>query len=218
MNKNSVKYLLLSLPLIVLLIFDIIMLGLVATAEEPPKYSTGGVVMLDPNATDERPSEGPGSSPGVTVAGSIGAVVTASAASLDEKNHDSAQTTVTYSVDTTWKLTIPDSITVGDTAGGKVEASDVVIEKGKQFKVTVSSNGEWKVSGNGQSIEYDLKVDDSSDALTNGGEVLTLDAGTQSGEATLKASLKNADDGKYSTGGDTYTDTLTFTITDGTEG
>ncbi len=69
MNKNSVKYLLLSLPLIVLLIFDIIMLGLVATAEEPPKYSTGGVVMLDPNATDERPSEDPDASPGVTVAG-----------------------------------------------------------------------------------------------------------------------------------------------------
>ena len=63
MSKNYVKYLFFSLPLIVLLIFDIIMIGLVATAEEPPKYSTGGVVMLDPNATDERPSEGPGASP-----------------------------------------------------------------------------------------------------------------------------------------------------------
>lgn len=154
----------------------------------------------------------------LALAGSIGAVVIASAASLDEKNHESAQTTVTYTVNTTWKLEIPDSITVGDTAGGTVSASEVVIEQGKQFKVTVSSTNGWKVQGGSQSIDYNLKVGDSSDALINGGEVLTLDAGTQSGSATLKASLKNADDGKYSTGGEAYTDTLTFTITDGTEG
>ncbi len=155
----------------------------------------------------------------LALAGTIGTVAIASAAEINQDSGDPIQTTVTYSVDTTWKLTIPESITVGDETGGTVTASDVVIEQGKQFKVTVSSGNGWKVTGGSQSIDYDLKVDESPDALTDGGEVLTVEAGNKEGDsATLKATLKNADDAKYSTGGEAYTDTLTFTVTDGTEG
>lgn len=157
----------------------------------------------------------------LALAGSIGTVVSASAAEITNESGDPITTTVTYSVDTTWKLTIPDSIEVGG-AEATVSASDVVIEKGKEFKVTVSSANEWKVSGNGQSIDYELKKEGGSgDTLTNdasGNTVLTVAAGEQEGSESLKATLKNADDAKYSTGGDTYEDTLTFTVTDGTEG
>ncbi len=68
MKKKSVVYILFSIPVAVLLIFDFIMLGIVLFMQEPPQRSTGGVV-LDPSAVDERPDEGQGSSPGVTVAG-----------------------------------------------------------------------------------------------------------------------------------------------------
>ncbi len=157
----------------------------------------------------------------LALAGSLGAVVTASAAEINQDTEDPIQTTVTYSVDTTWKLQIPESITVGG-AEATVSASDVIIEQGAQFKVTVNSTNGWKVQGNSQSIEYELKKNGGSgDALTNdvsGNTVLTVEAGAKEGSESLKATLKNADDGKYSTGGDAYTDTLTFTVTDGTEG
>ncbi len=152
----------------------------------------------------------------LALAGSIGAVVTASASEITQDSKDPITTTVTYNVDTTWKLTIPESIVVeGEEA--TVSASDVTIEKGETFKVTVASANEWKVESGEQSLDYDLKVNDGPDALTNGGEVLSLDAGTQEGSATLKATLDNEDEKKYSTGGKEYEDTLTFTVSDGTE-
>lgn len=68
MNKKRALFLVSAVMLAVLLIFDVIMLSWAATMQEPTQKSTGGVV-LDPNATDERPSDGQGASPGVTVAG-----------------------------------------------------------------------------------------------------------------------------------------------------
>lgn len=55
--------------LAILFVFDLIMLFYIMAVAEKPSRPTGGVVMLDPNATDERDDEGQGSSPGVTVAG-----------------------------------------------------------------------------------------------------------------------------------------------------
>ncbi len=57
---------------------------------------------------------------------------------------------------------------------------------------------------------------DGGEALTNGGTVLTVAAGTNSGEAALTAELKEAD--KYSTGGVAYTDELTFNVNVDTAG
>lgn len=54
--------------LVILLLFDLIILFYMVTVKEPPKQTTGGVV-LDPNATDERPGEEQSAAPGVTVAG-----------------------------------------------------------------------------------------------------------------------------------------------------
>lgn len=67
MKKNRI-FLFAAISLLVLLIFDLIMLCYVATAKEAPQRTTGGIV-LDPNASDERPDEEQGSSPGITVAG-----------------------------------------------------------------------------------------------------------------------------------------------------
>lgn len=68
MKERNKIYLIFSIALALLLIFDIVMLCYAATAKEPPQKTTGGVV-LDPNATDELPGEEQGASPGVTVAG-----------------------------------------------------------------------------------------------------------------------------------------------------
>ncbi len=68
MNQKRTFFLISYIALVVLLIFDLILLGCIAVMEGEARKPAGGVV-LDPNATDERPSEGPGAVPGVTVAG-----------------------------------------------------------------------------------------------------------------------------------------------------
>lgn len=68
MKNSRILYLSSVILLAVLLIFDLIMLFCIAPMEGAALRQTGGVI-LDPNAMDERPNEGSGGSPGVTVAG-----------------------------------------------------------------------------------------------------------------------------------------------------
>lgn len=150
----------------------------------------------------------------LALAGSIGAVVVASAADITSGGSNTQTVEVTYSVNNSWTVSIPGSIVVGnDGASQKVKASDVLIGEGQSLKVTVSSGNEWKLKGSG-SVEfgYELKVD----GTVYSDSVLTVNAGTtESVEKILTANLKgdDANAGKYSTNGESYTDELTFTVT-----
>lgn len=150
----------------------------------------------------------------LAIGGSVGAVVTASAATEITNGSGGATTTVTYSQDNEWKVTVPESLTVGG-APGEVKAEGVKIEQGTTLDVTVSSENGWKVQDSeGHSIDYELKStggDSSDTALEDGGTVLSVTAGNEGGSANLTATLKEGSE-NYSTGSDPYTDTLTFSV------
>ena len=69
MDKKRLLFIVFSVALAVLFVFDIVLLGCIIPMQELPQKPTGGVVLLDPNATDEREEQGSGAAPGVTVAG-----------------------------------------------------------------------------------------------------------------------------------------------------
>lgn len=148
----------------------------------------------------------------LALAGTIGAV-TASATEITQGTEGrKGTTTVTYSVSDSWSVTIPESIVVGG-AGGDVVVKDVVIKEGNQLKVTVASAHSWKVQDEaGHGFTYQLKAD-GSEVIT--GDVLAVDAGTtEEQKKSLTAELNDpTNSGKYSTGGESYSDTLTFTVT-----
>ncbi len=154
----------------------------------------------------------------LAVAGSIGATV-ASAETTLEPGSASSTTTVTYQVDSTWEVTIPDSIELhadGSETTASVSASGVKIEQGQKLTVTVESENEWKVQDSGKTNGFDYQVTKDGTSLDNSSNntVLEVEAGTASGSQELKAKLTDATDaGKYSTGEEAYTDTLTFTVT-----
>lgn len=161
----------------------------------------------------------------LALAGTIG-VVAASADTITNGGDNTAQTTVTYSVGNTWTVEIPNSIVLNSSekTTAEVKARDVVIEQGQTLSVTVSSTNNWRVENGGNGFDYTLKSDkatSASEALNNSSNntVLTVTAGTV-GETTanLTAELTDANKGKYSTGGKSYEDTLTFTVDDGATG
>ena len=151
----------------------------------------------------------------LALAGTIGTVAVASADTKVDNGNGEATTTVTYTVANSWEVTIPETITVGGDEA-EVKAENVHIEKDTTLHVNVTSSNGWAVQNEtgDKSIEYDLKIVDGDDtALTDGKSVLDVEAGTtEGGSAKLKATLKNPDDAKYSTGGDAYEDELTFEV------
>lgn len=146
----------------------------------------------------------------LALAGSIGTAVVASAATEVTNGNGGSSTTVTYTVADSWKITVPESITVGGD-GGTIKAEDVKIVPGNELNVTVTSTNSWKVQKDAEhQIEYELKVGSGS-ALSNGDKVLTVEAGSDGGQDTLTATVKSGSE-NYSTGGEAYTDTLTFEV------
>ena len=147
----------------------------------------------------------------LALAGTIGAV-TASAADIKHNDQSKNTTTVTYTATDEWTVTIPDSINVASPSveNDKVSASGVKIADGTTLTVTVASGNEWhlrKAEQQEGGIAYKLKAG-GSDLVAN--KVLEVAAGTATGEAALTVELQNADN--LSTGGEAYTDTLTFTV------
>ena len=69
MKKTRALFIVTVVLLLILLTFDIVMLDLVIAMEGQPQTPTGGVVLVEPNATDEREEGGQGGSKNVTVAG-----------------------------------------------------------------------------------------------------------------------------------------------------
>lgn len=153
----------------------------------------------------------------LALAGSIGTAVVASAATEVTNGNGGNSTTVTYTVADSWKITVPESITVGGD-GGTIKAEDVKIKPGDELNVTVSSTNEWKVQKDAEhQIEYELKTGkNSGSALGNGDKVLTVEAGSDGDQDTLTATVKSGSE-NYSTGGEAYTDMLTFTVTSETK-
>lgn len=145
----------------------------------------------------------------LSIAGTFGAVAVASAdTTINQDSSDSATTKVTYQVKDSWTLTVPESIVVGG-AGGDVSASNVKIAPDKELTITAKSANEWNVKSGENQIEYELKVDGE----TSTGDILTVEAGTDSGSAALTATVKeDGSNENYSTGDTEYSDTLTFEV------
>ena len=151
----------------------------------------------------------------LATAASLGAmsVGKASAAELSNDGENSGTTTVTYTAGDEWTVTIPDTINIAAPSEDtdKVVASGVKIGAEETLTVTVESTNGWELRKAGQEeggLKYTLKAN-GGEALTNGGTVLTVTSSANNGEATLAAELTG---GNVSTGGEAYTDTLTFDV------
>ena len=155
----------------------------------------------------------------MAVAGTVGAMAfrTASAQTISSSDTSDKTLELTYMQQSTWTVTLPDSITMGTAA--EVSASGNMAE-GETLTVTVKGTDEsaWKLTedAGSKTIEYKLRKGDSAENVETdvdvNGEVLKV-AGidgeqTASGKAYIKAEVE----GSKSTGGKTYKDTLTFHV------
>ncbi len=148
----------------------------------------------------------------LALAGSLGTFAVASAEEINQSSDPKTGTTpVTYTKQDSWSVTIPESITIGG-EGGTVEASGVVIEDGKALKVTVSSTNNWYVKTEGKTgFKYKLKAG-GTEITSESNTVLTVDAGTPTESVELTAEINDSTAENKSTGGNAYTDTLTFSV------
>lgn len=153
----------------------------------------------------------------LAVAGSVGAIsASAEPLTLTSTGEHNGTVQISYTKADAWSVTLPESMTIGTAA--EISASNVDIEAGKSLKVKVTSdnyNEGWKLKKGESSIDYTLKAAATEGALTeaenleDNGEVLSVAAGTATGKASIKGEIS----GNPSTGGEAYTDTLTFTVT-----
>lgn len=112
-------------------------------------------------------------------------------------------TTITYHVDQSYEISIPATVTLGNTI--EVSANDVVIEYGKKLNVKI--NGEFKLNNNDYEVAYSITSGDNP--ISSGDVVLTIDPEkTNSGSSSLTF-VKPESGFKYA--GD-YTGTVNFTI------
>ena len=118
---------------------------------------------------------------------------------------------VTYTVDPAYTVTIPASVTLGNTA--IVSASDVKIGKNQTLKVTLSGTSEddntFKVKAGDETLTYTVTKGNTN--ITVGSEVLSVNTET-SGDA-LKAELSFSKPNATYAG--TYQGTVTFTVSMG---
>ena len=114
-------------------------------------------------------------------------------------------TTVTYEVVPTYTVTIPATVTLGETA--KIEVENVVVEKGKQVEVALTNANDFKIATpEGAELTYTVKNGEAE--VAEGDTVLTVNpADGTTGEITLTfvapTSIQYAG---------TYTGSATFTI------
>lgn len=122
---------------------------------------------------------------------------------------DNDTANVKYSVEPTYMVNIPATVTLGSTS--TISSEDVVVEKGKQVEVTLTGTSEddnsFKLkSAEGAEIEYTIKNNDSAVSLND--KVLIVNPDTSStGNSTL--SFVAPSDVTYS---GSYTGTITFNV------
>lgn len=123
-------------------------------------------------------------------------------------NPNPASTTVTYSVDPSYTVTIPKSVTLSDSKDvtDSVSASDVRLEKGKMIVVSLADTNDFKVKNGDESVTY--KVSNTAGELAAGKTVKEFTADDLNPETLTFAKINKADV-KYA--GD-YTGSLTFNI------
>lgn len=118
----------------------------------------------------------------------------------DAKN-DNATTNVKYTVQKSYTWSVPSEIdfntnTTVTTSGTNGNTQNVCVtknvipEKTKLHIIVSNSNTFTITSEEGKTLNYTVKVGDSTQALTAGGTVLDVNAGTNDGSAVLKFELK----------------------------
>jgi hypothetical protein len=124
--------------------------------------------------------------------------------------------TVDYEVEESYTVTLPADVTVTtEGVSGTVSASDVRIADGNTLKVTVdsenydSTNSSYVLSNSGSYVKY--TINDGSNNLGKGGEVLAVTSGTTKGSKELTFSTTE-DNIKAATKSGQHTDTLKFTV------
>lgn len=132
-----------------------------------------------------------------------------------ESDSNSATTNLTYKVDKTYKVTIPDDVT-NLTSESKltVEVADVVIDTGETLSVNIASTNGWTLNDTkdaDNALAYELALgetlEDGANALADDDVVLSVAAGTATGSQIISVKSIAA-----ATKSGTYTDTLTFTV------
>ena len=127
----------------------------------------------------------------------------------DEVNQDSdtqnGTTTITYSVEPTYTVTIPASVSLGETATISVE--NVVVAKGQQVEVAVSDDTVFTVATDeGAELAYTVKNGETEVAA--GDIVLKVDPDTADNGSTTLTFIK-PENVQYA---GTYKGTVTFTV------
>ncbi len=133
-------------------------------------------------------------------------------------------TNVNYTVDSTYTVTIPASVTIGSGNAATVSASSVVLEEGKELNVSITGTSgdddaftvtNTPVSGEGSdTLTYEV-ADSDSTSYTLNSEVLTVSASDAtagsgaSGSIGLYYTLADGNTAKYA---GEYTGTMTFTV------
>ena len=114
-------------------------------------------------------------------------------------------TTVTYEVAPTYTVTIPATVTLGETA--KIEVENVVVEKGKQVEVALTEANDFKVAtAEGAELTYTVKNGETE--VAEGETVLAVNPKDgKTGETTL--SFAAPTEIQYA---GSYTGTVTFTV------
>ncbi len=112
--------------------------------------------------------------------------------------------TVNYSVAPTYTVTIPASVTLGETA--EIKAENVVIEKGKQVEVKLSGDAFKLTSGENAEINYTVTKDSTAVGVSD--TVLTVNPDDSSSGSVMLNFIAPSD---FTYAG-IYTGTVTFTV------
>ena len=118
-------------------------------------------------------------------------------------------TTVTYTVDPTYTITIPETVTIGAEGTEKtVSAEGVVVEKGKYVSVTLAENNNFTVKTI-EGAELTYTVTKGEETVAPGGEILAVNpTDGKTGTANITFDI---DESAIKYAG-TYTGTAIFTI------
>ena len=118
-------------------------------------------------------------------------------------------TTITYTVNPTYTVTIPETVTIGaDGTEKTVSAEDVVINKGQFVSVTLAENNNFTVKTT-EGAELTYTVTSNGETVAPGGEILAVNPKDgKTGTANITFDIDESDI-KYA---GTYTGTATFTI------
>ena len=116
---------------------------------------------------------------------------------------------VTYTVDPTYTVTIPETVTIGaDGTEKTVSAEGVVVNKGQYVSVTLAADNDFTVK-TAEGAELPFTVTANGETVAAGGEILAVNpANGKSGTANITFDI---DEAAIQYAG-TYTGTATFTI------